>query len=603
MTDAPPTVPDSPGVRLVGETGVSRRRLALVVLATVVLCAYLVAWTLDSEPTIGDEARHFRRAVNYFETPLPHFRTDHDPAYPIEGPGAIPYFDACLWHEGLALLWKLLGHASLPAAQIYHAAFLFMLAMFTYLAGRTLYGHRGGLWAWGLVLTLPMNILFGMIFYQEIPLLAFTAMAIVCILHGRPVWLGIATAAMFLTKSPVAAALLPTLLVAAFLKVGDTWRRRLLRTALALAVASLVLLPDVLWHLAHFGRPFMLTYSGSPLSFLVYDSPSPKMSAVPLSILNPVAVLSMLGATGLLVAGLGSAMALRDTGRAFLAVVADRRKRGLPAALRRLPDSVPASALVGALPFLSFVFVYIYRLRRAYDVRYLDAATLMACLLAAGFLAQLSLRKAKDAGRPCSVILQGRPWLVRAALGILVLGMAGQFLAVPFFVRQLRQLPPETEAGYEWVRKNTAPDAPFLYNQESLVALTGRPVLWAAAIPRYFFSTTEREQARILHYFQIQYIAIDSTRRLDNWTPDIEPIGFPVCWLRTVPGRAYLERVFPSPEGDALDSIFIVYRVRYDRIPPEWIQDVRPGGWREIIEELDKIRRAENLRQRAPPAP
>jgi hypothetical protein len=318
------------------------------------------------------------------------------------------------------------------------------------------------------------------------------------------------------------------------------------------------------------------------------------MSAVPLSILNPVAVLSMLGATGLLVAGLGSVMALRDTGRAFLAVVADGRKRGLLAALRRLPDSVPASALVGALPFLGFVCVYIYRLRRAYDVRYLDAATLMACLLAAGFLAQLSLRKAKDAGRP---------WLVRAALGILVLGMAGQFLAVPFFVRQLRQLPPETEAGYEWVRKNTAPAAPFLYNQESLVALTGRPVLWAAVIPRYFFSTTEREQARILRYFQIQYIAIDSTRRLDNWTPDIEPVGFPVCWLRTVPGRAYLERVYPSPEGDALDSIFIVYRVRYDRIPPEWIQDVRPGGWREILEKMEKLRRAERLRRQNRPAP
>ena len=579
MTDAPPTVPDSPGV--------SRRRLALVVLATVVLCAYLVAWTLDSEPTIGDEARHFRRAVNYFETPLPHFRTDHDPAYPIEGPGAIPYFDACLWHQGLALLWKLLGHASLPVAQIYHAAFVFMLAMFTYLAGRSLYGHRGGVWAWALVLTIPMNILFGMIFYQEIPLLAFTAMAIVCILHGRPVWLGIAMAAMFLTKSPVAAALLPTLLVAAFLKVGDSWSRRLLRLAVALAVASLVLLPDVLWHLAHFGRPFMLTYSGSPLSFLVYDLPSPKMSAVPMSILNPLAVLSMLGVSGLVVAVLGSAMALRDTGRAVLAVATDGRKRGLLAAIRSLPDSVPASALVGALPFLGFVFVYVYRLRRAYDVRYLDAATLMACLLAGGFLAQLSLRKAKNAGRP---------WLVRAALWLLVLAMAGQFLAVPFFVRQLRQLPPETEAGYEWVRKNTAPTDPFLYNQESLVAFTGRPVLWAAAIPRYFFSTTEREQTRILRYFQIQYIAIDSTRRLDNWTPDIEPLGFPVCWLRTVPGRAYLERVYPSPEGDALANIFIIYRVRYDRIPPEWIQDVRPGGWREIMEELDNIWRAENLR-------
>ncbi|MGB2798219.1 MAG: hypothetical protein WBD44_13290 [Phycisphaerae bacterium] len=557
-----------------------KRQVALVALATAVLCAYLVAWTLDSEPTIGDEARHFRRAVNYFETPLPDFRVDHDPAYPFEGPGAVPYFDACLWHQGLALLWKLLGRASLPAAQIYHAAFLFMLAMFLYLAGRTLYGHRGGLWAWGLFLTLPMNILFGMIFYQEIPLLAFTAMAIVCILHGRPVWLGIAMAAMFLTKSPVAAALLPTLLVAAFLKVGDTWRRRLLRTALTLAVASLVLLPDVLWHLAHFGRPFMLTYSGSPLSFTVHDLPPPKISAVPLSILNPLAVLSMLGVSGLVVAVLGSAMALRDTGSAFLAVAADGRKRGLLAALRSLPDSVPASTLVGALPFLGYIFVYIYRLRRAYDVRYLDAATLMACLLAAGVLSRFSLRKAKDAGRP---------WLGRAALSILVLGMAGQFLAVPFFVRQRRQLPPETEAGYEWVRQNTAPDAPFLYNQENLVAFTGRPVLWAAIIPRYFFSAPEREQARILHYFQIQYVAIDSTRRLDNWTPDIEPIGFPVSWLRTVPGRAYLERVYPSPEGDALQDIFIVYRVRYDRIPPEWIEDIQPGNWRALLEQVDGV--------------
>jgi hypothetical protein len=304
------------------------------------------------------------------------------------------------------------------------------------------------------------------------------------------------------------------------------------------------------------------------------------MSAVPLSILNPVAVLSMLGATGLLVAGLGSAMALRDTGRAFLAVAADGRKRGLLAALSSLPDCVPASALVGALPFLGFVFVYIYRLRRAYDVRYLDAATLMACLLTAGFLAQRSLRKAKDAGRP---------WIVRAALGILILGMAGQFLAVPFFVRQLRQLPPETEAGYEWVRQNTAPDAPFLYNQESLVAFTGRPVLWSAIIPRYFLSAPEREQTRILHYFQIQYIAIDSTRRLDSWAPDIEPIGFPVSWLRTVPEREYLERVYPSPEGDALQNIFIVYRVNYERIPPDWIEDIQPGNWQFLLNQVDGV--------------
>jgi 4-amino-4-deoxy-L-arabinose transferase-like glycosyltransferase len=585
MTDAPPTVPDSPGVRLVGETGVSRRRLALVVLATVVVCAYLVGWAVGTDPTIGDEARHFRRAVNYFETPLPHFRTDHDPAYPFEGPGAIPYFDACLWHEGLALLWKLLGRVSLPVAQIYHAAFVFLLAMFTYLAGRTLYGHRGGLWAWGLVLTLPMNILFGMIFYQEIPLLAFTAMAIVCILRGRAVWLGVAMAAMFLTKSAIASVLIPSILVAAFFAVGDTWRRRFLRTAIALAVAFLVLLPDVLWHLAHFGRPFMLTYGNSPLSFPGLQLPSPRMTAVPLSILNPLAVLSMFGVSGLVVAVLGSAMAVVVTVRSLLAVVADGRRSGVLAALRRLPDSIFPSALVGALPLFVYVLVYVVMLPRAYDVRYLHPTMLMACLLAAGPLGRLSLRKNAD-----------RSPLLRAAAWLLVLAMAGQLLTVPPAVRRLRHLPPQIEAGYEWVRLHTAPDSRFLYNQESLVALTGRPVLWAAIIPRYFFSVPERERARILRYFDVRYIAIDSTRRLDNWTTDIEPMGFPVSWLRAVPGRAYLERVYPSPEGDALDSIFIVYRVNYDRIPPDWIADIEPGNWQFLVEEQSRKNKEKALK-------
>ena len=568
-----------------------RRQVALVALATVLGCAYLVGWTLDSEPTIGDEARHFRRAVNYFEAPLPHFRVDHDPAYPPEGPGAIPYYDACLWHQGLALVWKLLGRASLPAAQVYHAAFLFLLALFTYQAGRSFYGHRGGVWAWALVLTIPMNILFGMVFYQEVPLLAFTAVALVCVLRGRAVWLGLALAAMFLTKSAVAAALIPSILVAAFFAIGDTWPRRLLRTATAIVMALLVTAPDMLWHLEHFGHPIMLTYGDSPLSFPGLQLPSPRMSAVPLSILNPLAVLSMFGVSGLVATVLGSVMAVVVTVRSLLAVVADGRRSGVLAALRRLPDSIFPSALVGALPLFVYVLVYVVMLPRAYDVRYLHPTMLMACLRAAGPLGRLSLRKNADA-RPHR--------LVRAALGILVLGMAGQFLAVPFFVRQLRQLPPETEAGYEWVRKNTAPTDPFLYNQESLVALTGRPVLWAAAVPRHFFNTTEREQARILHYFQIQYIAIDSTRRLDHWPPDIEPIGFPVSWLRTVPGRAYLERVYPSPEGDALQDIFIVYRVRYDRIPPDWIEDIDPGNWRALLKQVDGVSAG---KKKGPPRP
>ncbi len=233
MSDALPTVPDSPGA--------SRRRLALVALATAGICAYLAAWTIGSRPIIGDEARHFRRAANYW-TALDQthslrdflamiWRVDHDPAFAKEGPGAVPYYDACLWHMGLALFWRVVGYTSLVGAQLYHASFVFLLGIATYLSGRALGGHRTGLWAWGLALTIPMNVLFGMAFYQEMPLLAFTAAAMACVLSGRGLRaaaglgaaLGLALAAMFLTKSPVASVLIPPILVAAILRPGDTW--------------------------------------------------------------------------------------------------------------------------------------------------------------------------------------------------------------------------------------------------------------------------------------------------------------------------------------------------------------------------------------------
>ncbi|MGB2754315.1 MAG: hypothetical protein WBD52_01000 [Phycisphaerae bacterium] len=166
----------------------------------------------------------------------------------------------------------------------------------------------------------------------------------------------------------------------------------------------------------------------------------------------------------------------------------------------------------------------------------------------------------------------------RAALWILVLAMAGQLLTVPPAVRHLRRLPPQTEADYEWIRRHTPPDSRFLYNQESLVALTGRPVVWAAAIPRYIFSTGEREQTRVLRYLQVQYIAIHPTRRIKDWTPDVEPTGYPESWLETLPGHPYLERVYPPGQSPPPANRFVIYRIHYDRMPQEWIRDVRPGA-------------------------
>ncbi|HUX02412.1 MAG TPA: hypothetical protein VMY35_15720 [Phycisphaerae bacterium] len=602
MNDSLPTLPDSPGAS-------RRRRLALVALATAGVCAYLAAWTIGSRPILGDEARHFRRAANYW-TALDQthslrdflamtWRVDHDPAFPKEGPGAVPYYDASLWHMGLALFWRVVGYTSLVGAQLYHASFVFLLGVATYLAGRALGGHRAGLWAWALVLTIPMNVLFGMAFYQEMPFLAFTAAAVACVLAGRGLRsaaglgaaLGLALAAMFLTKSPVASVLIPPILAATILRPGDTWAARLLRTAVALAVGLALLVPDMLWHMEHFGQPLMIRYYATPLSFPGLDLPSPKMSAVPLSIGNPVAVLEMFGASGLVAAVLGSAIAVYAVWRSAGDFVRDLLRRRLRA-LARLPDSLGAWTLLAALPLGAYLAAYVVMLRRAYDVRYLHPATLMLCLLAARPLSRLPLRRA-----------EGGRWIGRAAAIVLLLAMAGQLLSVPPTVWwKLRRLPPETEAAYTWIRLHTPEDARILYNEESLMAMTGRPLIWAAAVPRYLFSTTERNQARVLRYFEVQYLAIHPTRRIADWSPDIEPTGYPESWLKTLPDRPYLERVYPPPGQDSRENDFLLYRVDYDRIPAEWIADVEPGAWRELVEE-ERRRSEGRFHKQEPPAP
>jgi len=570
------------------------RRLGLVALATLGACVYLVAWTIGTEPVVGDEARHFRRASNYFAAlqdthSLGDFlamtwRVDHDPAYPLEGPGAIPYYDASLWHMGLAMFWRVLGTPSLVAAQVYHAAFVFLFGISTYLVGRALASHRAGLWAWALGLTIPMNVLFSMVFYEEMPLLALTAAALACVVGGRGVWLGVALAAMFLTKTPVAMVLIPPILVAALFRIGETWPRRFARTGLALAVGLAILVPDMIWHQEHFGRLVMVRYYATPLSFPGLNLPSPKQSAVPLSIANPLAVLGMFGVSGLVAAVLGLATAVRDVASSARDVARDLVRRRL-GALARLPDSLGPWTLLAALPLLAYLAAYVVMLRRAYDVRYLHPATLMLVLLASRPLSRLPLRRA-----------EGGPRIARAAAVVLVLAMAGQLVSVPPTVWwRLRQLPPDTISAYQWIRDRTPPNARILYNEESLTALTGRPVVWAAAIPRYLFSTGEREQTRVLRYLQVQYIAIHPTRRIKDWSPDIEPTGYPESWLETLPRRPYLERVYPPPDKESPGHDLVIYRVDYDRIPKEWIADVEPGSWRRLVEE--ERRRSEELRR------
>ena len=549
------------------DAAADRRALRWVVLATLALSGYMLAWSIGTLPVLGDEAQHIRRVQVYFQTGFPRHRITHDPAYPPKGFSSIRYYDTCLWHMALATLWRVLGEPSFVAAQVYHVIYFFAFAVFSYLTGRRFYGRVGGLWAWALAVTTPMNLLFGMLFYLEIPALAFAMATVYFLVRERPILMGVALAGLVLTKATTATVLAPPLVAAALLTMGPTFRRRLLRTGLMAAVCVAVMLPDMLWRYEHFGVLFMLRDWTRGIGFsLTYDIGPPKQTAIPFDILDPVVDLQMFGITGILATVAGILVAVGLVGRGLRAVWCEVRSRGLRAALASLPALLNDKRLILVLPLFFYDAAFVVMLRRAYDVRYFQPTILFTGVLTAGLLARW---------RPLAWARRGR-WPVRAAAWLLLLTMAGQDLAVPPYVHFRRAVPSEVLTAFDWIRRHTPEKARFLYLEANLVTLTGRPLIWAAAMPRYLFTVPEREQVRVLYNLGVEYIAIHPTRRCDSVSRDFEPTAYPRPWVASLASRPYLIRVYPEGNLEDTEGRFLIYRVDASKMPKEWTQGGHP---------------------------
>jgi hypothetical protein len=539
------------------------RQLVAVLAATLAVCALLLGWTIGQQPILGDESHHFHKAVSFFEAPWSEMRLDHDPAYPASGECAIRYWDASLWHLGLATIWKVLGQPWPFAAQLYQVAFLLMLGLLTFLAGRELYGTAGGWWAWALVMSLPMNLLLGMVFYLELPAAAMTALAVYAILRRRPLLLAFGLAGMFYMKIPSAAVLVGPLALAAAFYLGDTWRRRVGRTALAFSAAFLLLLPDLVWRMAHFnGQPLIFYEDLAPLpQWICAQLPPSQEGAIPMNILDPVMAVGTLGLPGLVALVAAAAWGGWLLGRALLGMARRVRSAGLRAMPAAMLEGLHAEVLVAAIPLLAFIVAYAVLLRINHDVRYFYPAMFFACLLGGGLLA-----RANPLGYlgPCRRLAQ-------VAAGLLLLAMIGQTLTTPFIIHQRRTLPPGVAAGFGWIRQHTPPGARIIYPEFNLVTLTGRPIIWAVLVPRYFFSVSEPQQMRLLIYLDVQYIALPPNRFVAKAMPTTESMGYPIDWARSLSQRPYLTRVYPDHAVEPESGEFVLYRIDRDRIPPEWL--------------------------------
>jgi hypothetical protein len=291
--------------------------------------------------------------------------------------------------------------------------------------------------------------------------------------------------------------------------------------------------------------------------------PATTQSAIVMYIFDPSIAVQSFGVSGLLALAAATAWAAWGIGRTAWRIGRGVRAAGPAAALRSLAEDVPAEVAVAAVPMLVYMVAYIVMLRAAHDVRYFHPAVLFVALLGGGLLAR---------ARPLAH--RGpRRWLVRGAAAVLVLGMIGQAATAVPFIHHRRTLPPKVLAGFKWIEQNTPPRARILYLEFNLTTVTGRPIMWAAVYPRYLFTVPEAEQARVLYYLNVKYIAIHPTRFIAGARGDIEPTGYPIPWVRSLVSRPYLAQVYPDHPCDPTGGEFVVYRIERDKIPPEWLKE------------------------------
>jgi 4-amino-4-deoxy-L-arabinose transferase-like glycosyltransferase len=208
---------------------------AMVTSATIVI---VYAYAIEPNALAGDQSEYHQNGIFFTEGRwwwselpygIPHASAWKAPVYPA-------------W---MGLWYELLGPSPLRVAIVQGLLLAPLTVALTWLLGRHLFGATVAIWAAGVVAVFPLVWeLFGLL-YAESLAIPLTTLAILLFLARRPSGgLALATGAVLgvcLLVRPTSVFVFAGVLVAWILAAG--WRRGLALTALAVAVAALVVAP------------------------------------------------------------------------------------------------------------------------------------------------------------------------------------------------------------------------------------------------------------------------------------------------------------------------------------------------------------------------
>ncbi|MDK1032316.1 MAG: glycosyltransferase family 39 protein, partial [Planctomycetia bacterium] len=219
--------------------------VVIIALAGSALCASV---GISGDVSLGDEIYHYFMAKHWAEGGT---RPVFDPLIHASQRAQRRYMAAPLWHGGLVGLWSVTGVGK-AVAQLYQAFWYIVLVLGVYDCGRVLYDRRAGMWAAGLIASMPFVAAFTSMFYIETMLMALAALMLGCLLRRRFVIAAVLLGLAFVTKRN-AYFMVPGFVFLVVMLAGGSWKRRVLWIGLCGAIALAVHMPDLLWRHTNLG--------------------------------------------------------------------------------------------------------------------------------------------------------------------------------------------------------------------------------------------------------------------------------------------------------------------------------------------------------------
>jgi 4-amino-4-deoxy-L-arabinose transferase-like glycosyltransferase len=508
-----------------------RKHKEILIILIFSTCVVLSAG-LTSDLYLGDEVYHYRFAKDIYQAGK---RVAFDPIYSTGNPPGYFYSSEPLWSGLLAILWRLVGNISFPVAQIYHTFYYLLLILLTYLLGIQIYGKKEGIYAALLILSAPMAVSFGILFYLDLPGSAFAALSLLLFLKRRYFLTGLAIALMYFTRRN-ACFLVPGFMLGLFLFSEGKLSVKLRYLSYLVLPAGCLGFMDIHWRFVHIeSAKNEITSIGKGVA-AVSNIEIPSVTSTLRFIKDRMGLWG--GGEYLNSSLLSPKDLIKYFGIAILLGIFfyfwfKRDKR----------SDFPILICVAGYLLLFFLFFGIKS-----DIRYLFPIISLLCVLASSSFKAIEHLK----------------WVKV----LILIGCIIQLLGTSFYVHQTRLMPPGIKEGFSFIKKNTPARALFMYPGYIFIEATGRRFIW-----EFFFETEgklmskkypyldfrkdksaflfwnkeEGDLREILEMNKLDYIVVDKSKIYDD-TKIKHFGGYPKSFIERIHTLPFLENVFENRE-------------------------------------------------------